>query len=122
MNTVKDNLVRLFDNKIDSGVKDNPTPNEHGGGSGGGGMMDRLEKRVERLETDVTQIKLDLTKLTIRSEEFATKSGLAELVARSNEFATKGDLHKEISGQTKWIAATIIGVAALCMTAAKFLF
>jgi len=76
-------------------------------------MLDRLEKRVERLETDVTQIKLDLTKLTTRSEEFATKGDI-QLI--------RTDMHKEISSQTKWMAGTIIGVAALCMAAAKFLF
>ncbi|QQU57932.1 hypothetical protein [Serratia liquefaciens] len=123
-------------------------PSNYDGG-GHGGDMDNLTKRVEQLEKDTHKIQLDLAVLTTRSEEFATKSGLAELAARfedvapksalgnfecatksalaelstrCNEFATKGDLHKEISGQTKWIAATIIGVAALCMTAAKFLF
>ncbi|HID8215638.1 TPA: hypothetical protein ACXIGW_000110 [Serratia marcescens] len=132
---IPDNLVPLPlpGDKMSSGTR-----HEFGGGSGGGGMLDKLEKRVDAIEKDISQMKIDLTKLTTRSEEFATKSGLAELnsraenfatkaamaelVARSGEFATKGDLHREISSQTKWIAATIIGVAALCMTAAKFLF
>lgn len=116
------NLTYLFPDSID---KEEPKEQTKRGGNGGnddGGDMDNLTKRVEQVEKDTHKIQLDLAVLTTRSEEFATKSGLAELLARSDEFATKGDLHKEISGQTKWIAATIIGVAALCMTAAKFLF
>ena len=113
--------------------------------SKGGAMLQRLEKRVEHLETDVGEIKLNLACLTTRSEEFSTKTDMAKLVARCDEFATKTDLakltarcdefatksdlhrevsslHREISGQTKWITATILGVAALCMTSAKLFF
>ena len=117
-------------------------PSNYDGG-GHGGDMDNLNKRVEQLEKDTHKIQLDLAVLTTRSEEFATKSGLAELVSRCDSFATKSDLitlkadmnkefgsvnkefgsiHKQFTDQTRWIAATIIGVAALCMTAAKFLF
>ncbi|CAQ83295.1 hypothetical protein [Photorhabdus asymbiotica] len=71
------------------------------GGDGGS-----LGPRVARLESDVIQIKIELTKLTTRSEEFATK----------------GDLHKEISAQTKWLAATIIGTAGLALAVARYLF
>ncbi|WP_301251250.1 emp24/gp25L/p24 family protein [Erwinia sp. PsM31] len=43
--------------------------------------MDILEQRVERLEEDTRQIKLDLAVLTARSENFATKTDVAELRA-----------------------------------------
>lgn len=41
--------------------------------------MEKLTQRVERLEEDTHQIKLDLAVLTARSENFATKADLAEL-------------------------------------------
>ncbi|EOG5685219.1 DUF1640 domain-containing protein, partial [Salmonella enterica] len=50
-----------------------------GGGDSGGGMLDQLERRVERLEGDTLTIKDKLTALSVRSESFATKSDLAEL-------------------------------------------
>ncbi|EMG5699139.1 DUF1640 domain-containing protein [Salmonella enterica] len=50
-----------------------------GGGDSGGGMLDQLERRVERLEGDTLIIKDKLTALSVRSESFATKSDLAEL-------------------------------------------
>ncbi len=42
------------------------------GGNGGG--MDNLTRRVEHLEQDTHQIKVDLAILTTRSESFATKA------------------------------------------------
>ncbi len=75
--------------------------------------MDNLIKRVVQLEKDTNQIRVDMAKLTARSETFATKEDI-QLI--------RTDMHKEISSQTKWMAGTIIGVAALCMAAAKFLF
>lgn len=100
--------------------KDNILPFESGtrragksDDGGNGGDMDTLIKRVEQLEKDTNQIRVDMATLTTRSETFATKEDM-QLI--------RTDMHKEISAQTKWIATTIIGVAALCMTAAKFLF
>lgn len=66
---------------------DDNMPTEYGGGDGGGGMLEKLEKRVGALETDVSQIRVDLAKLTTRSEVFATKSDIESL-----RFATKSDI------------------------------
>ncbi|KQN56815.1 hypothetical protein [Erwinia sp. Leaf53] len=33
-----------------------------------------------------------------------------------------GGLYKQMTSQTQWVIGTIIGIAALCMTAAKLLF
>ncbi|HFJ4329218.1 hypothetical protein [Serratia liquefaciens] len=77
-----------------SGLKPSDNTSVMHGGGGGGDMLDKLEKRVERLESNVEQIKLDLSVLKTRSEEFATKSGLAELNARSDSFSTKADIER----------------------------
>ncbi|MDW8845562.1 hypothetical protein SD961_06560 [Erwinia sp. MMLR14_017] len=45
-------------------------------GGDGGGTMNDLIKRVEKLEADTHQIKLDLAILTTRSENFVTKADL----------------------------------------------
>ncbi|EGC4607283.1 hypothetical protein H9J60_001459 [Escherichia coli] len=42
-------------------------------------MPDKLEKRVERLEADVADIKSNIAILTTRSESFATKSDVLEI-------------------------------------------
>ncbi|EMO3829629.1 TPA: hypothetical protein ACIJ2E_000052 [Klebsiella pneumoniae] len=65
-------------------------------GGGGGGMSDNLERRVERLETDLSVVRVDLAILKERSENFATKAELATLIERSENFATKADLEKAI--------------------------
>lgn len=72
----------------------------HGnGGGGGGGMLERVKKLEDQMLGLVTDV----------------------AVIKSN-YATKADLHKEIGKQTKWIAATIIATAVLCMGAAKLIF
>ncbi|MGJ0191036.1 hypothetical protein ACR6A7_01685 [Pantoea sp. RRHST58] len=45
----------------------------------GGNLMERLTKRVERLELDTHQIKTDLAVLTERSQHFATKTDVESL-------------------------------------------
>ncbi len=76
------------------------TDNEisHGNGSScGGGMVDNLEKRVEKLEDGISAVKLDLGRLTERSEQFVTKADLAEL---------KGDLKAGMLGLGSEISNT----------------
>ncbi|HIE3617349.1 TPA: hypothetical protein ACXLW9_000337 [Yersinia enterocolitica] len=102
-----------------------------GSNDGGDNMLGNLEKRVEKLENQIGEIKTDLAKLTVRSENFATKADLIECngsykadvqTMRTEMHQAIAGIHKEISTQTKWIAATLVGVAAICMTAAKLLF
>ncbi|HBV7911609.1 TPA: hypothetical protein MD621_001258 [Klebsiella variicola] len=68
------------------------------GGGGNEGMLEKLEKRVEKLEEDISSVKLDLVRLTERSEQFVTKTDLSEL---------KGDLKSEIIGLKGDIKASI---------------
>ena len=66
-------------------------------GNGGGGMSDNLEKRVEKLEDGMSAVKLDLVRLTERSEQFVTKADLSEL---------KGELEAEMLGLRSEISNT----------------
>ncbi|EDS7589938.1 hypothetical protein AAQ05_005414 [Salmonella enterica subsp. diarizonae] len=84
-----------------------------GGDDGGDGM----NRRIQKLEEDVGQIKTDV--IVLRSTS-ATEATLHKMEAAMNkEF---GDVRKEISGQTKWIASIIFAALALGLTAAKLLF
>ncbi|WP_380181312.1 hypothetical protein [Kalamiella sp. sgz302252] len=60
--------------------------------------MEKLTQRVEHLEEDTHQIKLDLAVLTARSENFATKADLAELKAelKSDQYEMRVELLREI--------------------------
>ncbi|WP_273856062.1 hemolysin XhlA [Serratia liquefaciens] len=78
------------------------THNESHGGGGNGGGNDMLE-REKKLEDQVLTLVTDIA------------------VIKSN-YVTKADLHEEISKQTKWIAATIIGTTGLALTVAKLIF
>lgn len=57
--------------------------NPNGTGGGGGGHMEDIVKRVERLESALTETRLELVKLSTRSESFVTKENL---------LSTKGEL------------------------------
>lgn len=81
---------------------------EYGSGSGGsgGGGMERLEKRVDRIETDVTSIKIDMAKLNTRSEALATKSDIETLrtematgyeTLRTEMVASNGNLRNDMT-------------------------
>lgn len=52
-------------------------------GNGGNGMSGDLEKRVEKLEASMSEIKQDLAILKTRSENFSTKSDLMSCPTRS---------------------------------------
>lgn len=70
-----------------------------GDGSGGNDMIERVKKLEEQMLSLLTDV----------------------AVIKSN-YVTKADLHEEISKQTKWIAATIIGTTAAALAVARLLF
>lgn len=82
---------------IDNNSNDAPSFSG-GGGNSGGGMLDQLERRVERLEGDTLIIKDKLTVLSVRSESFVTKSDLAELKGelRFDLAQVRGDLRADL--------------------------
>jgi hypothetical protein len=74
--------------------------NFHDGGNGGGNdMLDRVKKLEEQMLSLLTDV----------------------AIIKSN-YVTKADLHEEISKQTKWIAATIIGTTAAALAVARLIF
>ncbi|HFR0339326.1 TPA: DUF1640 domain-containing protein [Klebsiella pneumoniae] len=78
------NVQDLFSSTTD---KEWPDSIDKRGGGGGGNVTDNLEKRVDKLEDGMSAVKLDLVRLTERSEQFVTKADLSEL---------KGDLKADI--------------------------
>lgn len=81
-------------------------------GNGGGGMSDNLEKRVEKLEDGISSVKLDLVRLTERSEQFVTKADLAELKGelKSDLSELRGELKSEISNTKSELKLGIVNV------------
>ncbi|WP_261416488.1 hypothetical protein [Serratia proteamaculans] len=79
-----------------------------------------MEKKAEYVEHTLNQVKTDLATLTMRSVEFVTKGDLHKEVGLLRREI--GLVHKEMANQTKWMVSTILVVAGLCMTAAKFWF
>lgn len=79
---------------------------ESGGGDGGDGM----DRRIQKLEEDIAQIKTDIA--VIRSTG-ATEVSLHKEV---------GDIRKEMNSQTKWISASIFAALTIGLAVAKWLF
>lgn len=73
----------------------------------GGDGMDDLKKRVEQLEKDTNQIRVDMATLLERSQNFATQSSLSDLSARAESFATKADLAQQLSASESRITSKI---------------
>lgn len=59
-----------------------------GGGDSGGGMSDKLERRIERLEGDLSLTRNDLATLAERTTNLSTKADVGEV---------KGELKSDIN-------------------------
>lgn len=73
------------------------------GGNGGG--MDNLTRRVEHLEQDSHQIKIDLGILTARSESFATKADVESVRAEVQSVRAEG---QSIRAEVQSVRAELI--------------
>ncbi|MGJ3435832.1 hemolysin XhlA [Serratia sp. Je.1.23.a] len=90
-------------------TKDIPSvPPRHGGGDDGGDEM--LEKRVKLLEDTLAEIRTDIA---VMKSNYATKEDIASV---------RIEVHQAISAQTKWLAATMLGITGLAMAVAKLIF
>lgn len=79
------------------------------GGEGGGSMND-LIKRVEKLEVDTHQIKLDLAILTTRSENFVTKADLTQQLS-----VTESRINEKIDSINNRIIWTLLVPALIAI-------
>jgi hypothetical protein len=104
-----------------------------GAGSGGGDMDDVL-RRLGSLEKDVSAIKTDVagivallphmaTKadvMAIKADVMATKADIAGMMNLLPDMATKADVADSKTSIIQWMVGTMIAVAALAFTIAKF--
>jgi hypothetical protein len=79
-------------------------PCTHSGSDGDGGNMDDVLKRLSNLESSVSDIRAQVSGL------FATASHLA----------TKTDVSQLESSLIKWLVGTLLAVAVLTFTIARF--
>jgi hypothetical protein len=77
---------------------------QHSGSNGGGGNMDDVLRRLSNVENSVSDIR-------------AQVSGLS---AAAFHFATKNDVSQLESSLIKWLVGTLLAVAVLTFTIARF--
>lgn len=85
-------------------------PHTHKNGGGDDGGNDMLEKRVKQLEDELASIRTDIA---VIKSNYSTKEDIASV---------RIEVHQSISAQTKWLAATMIGITGLAMALAKLIF
>jgi hypothetical protein len=71
---------------------------------GGGGSMDDVLKRLSNLETSVSDIRAQVSGLSVMAANMATKADLSHLE----------------SSMIKWLVGTFLAVALLTLTIARF--
>lgn len=83
---------------IDSNSNDDPSFGG-GGGDSGGGMLDQLERRIERLEGDLSLTRNDLATLVERTTNLSTKADVGEVKGelKADIAHLKGDLKCDIA-------------------------
>ncbi|NKE95259.1 hemolysin XhlA [Pantoea agglomerans] len=67
-------------------------------------------ERVKKLEEQISSL---VTDLAVMKSNYATKEDVSSV---------RIEVHQAISAQTKWLAATMIGVAGIAMAVAKLIF
>jgi hypothetical protein len=100
------------------------TPVGVGMGSGGGDMEDVL-RRLGLLEKDVSEIKTNLAGMAAQLPYMATKADVmatrTEIMATRTEImAVRAEVSDAKTSIIQWVVATMIAVAALAFSIAKF--
>lgn len=85
-----------------------------GGGDSGGGMSDKLERRIERLEGDLSLTRNDLATLAERTTNLSTKADVGEVKGelKADIADLKGELKSDIAnlkGELKCDIANLKG-------------
>jgi hypothetical protein len=88
-----------------------------GSGSGGGDVEDIL-KRLGNVETDVSELRSQVSAILAIIPHLATKADVADVRAAVGQ--VKADVAAVETAIIKWIVATVLASAALAFTIAKF--
>ncbi len=112
---MSDNVALFPDIHPNSGKRDNRGGGDNNG-SGNPPGGDDVEKRVEKLETTISDVQLRLIRIETRLEtvddRMATKADLHELTAT---------FHKTMNEQTWKFIGAATALAAIAFTAARFI-
>ena len=92
-------------------------PGGVGTGSGGGDMEDVL-RRLGLLEKDVSVIKTEVAGITAVLPHLATKADVA--LVKSDVSLVRAEISDAKTSMIQWTVSTVIAVAALVFTIAKF--
>jgi hypothetical protein len=98
--------------------------------------MDDVLKRLSNVETSVSDIraqvsglsamaanmatKSDVSSLSTLAANMATKSDVSSLSTMTSHMATKADVSQLESSLIKWLVGTLLAVALLTLTIARF--
>lgn len=92
-------------------------PGGVGTGSGGGDMEDVL-RRLGSLEKDVSVIKTDVS--VIKAEVAGIAAVLPHLATKADASLVRAEVSDAKTSMIQWTVSTVIAVAALAFTIAKF--
>jgi hypothetical protein len=82
--------------------------------------MDDVLKRLSNVETSVSDIRAQVSGLSAMAANMATKSDVSGLSTMTSHMATKADVSQLESSLIKWLVGTLLAVALLTLTIARF--
>ena len=104
-------------NVVGYGARSTVSNSSVGSGSGGGDVEDIL-KRLGNVETDVSELRSQVSAILAVIPHLATKADVADVRAAVGQ--VKADVAAVETAIIKWIVATVLASAALAFTIAKF--